>query len=108
MKKSDKQKIEELYSAILLIESPSEARKFFRDLMTEKELIEMGNRWKAARMLSEKQLYTEIEKETGLSSRTVARVSKWLNNGMNGYKKIIKKSSKSNHHNSFPLGKELS
>lgn len=35
--------------------------------------------------------YFEIEKKIGLSSTTVARVSKWLNKGMGGYRLMLKK-----------------
>jgi TrpR-related protein YerC/YecD len=87
-KKSDK-KIKELTAAILMLKNPGEAKKFLRDLLTESELIELSNRWKAARMLSEKISYTKIENETGLSSTTIARVSDWLNKGKGGYKLII-------------------
>lgn len=94
--KKDDKKINELMNVILILKTRSEARRFFRDLLTERELIEFGNRWKAARMLAKNIPYTEIEKETGLSSTTVARVSKWLNSGKNGYKLILKRL---NHHN---------
>lgn len=87
--RSDNKKIKELTSAVLLLKNADEAKRFLRDLLTESELIEFGNRWKAARMLSENRPYTEITEQTGLSSTTVARVSKWLNKGMGGYKKII-------------------
>lgn len=90
--------------AILVLKNRGEAKRFFRDLLTEKELIEFGNRWKAARMLEKNIKYTEIEKETGLSSTTVARVSKWLNNGKNGYKLILKRL---NHYNLSSIGKGL-
>ena len=46
--------------------------------------------------------YSEIEKATGLSSRTVARVAKWLNRGMGGYKLMLKRIA---HHNPSSLGK---
>lgn len=106
--KSDDKKINDLMKAILLLKNLNEARRFCRDLMTEKELIEFGNRWKAARMLSKSFLYTEIEKETGLSSTTVARVSKWLNRGKNGYKLILKRIGLINaHHNLSSAGKGL-
>ena len=52
-------------------------------------------------MLSENKLYEEIISETGLSSRTVARISKWLNSGMGGYKKVIAKNS---HHDAITNG----
>lgn len=89
--KKDNKKINELMGAILVLKTRSEARRFFRDLLTEKELIEFGNRWKAARMLSKRAPYTEIIKETGLSSTTVARVSDWLHSGMGGYKLMLKR-----------------
>lgn len=99
LSKKDNKNIDELIEAILLLKNSGEAKKFLRDLMTEKEMKEFGNRWKAARMLSKNDLYTKIEKETGLSSTTVARISKWLNNGKNGYKLIINRlNSSANHH----------
>lgn len=100
--KIDKNKISELMRAIFMLKNPKEAARFFRDLLTEKELIEFGNRWKAAEMLSKNIKYTEIEKETGLSSTTVARVSNWLNKGTGGYKLVLKKIN-SHKHNSFSL-----
>jgi len=83
-----------LINAMLLVKNSKEARKFLRDLLTESELIEFGNRWEAARMLEKGVPYTEIIKETGLSSTTVARVSDWLNGGMGGYKLILKRIKK--------------
>lgn len=97
--KKDNKRILELADAILALKTRNEAKRFLRDLLTEKELIEFGNRWKAARMLSQSVLYTEIEKETGLSSTTVARVSKWLNAGKGGYKLMLQKLN--HHHNKF-------
>ncbi len=92
--KKDNKRIGELIEAVLALKNRQEARRFLRDLMTEKELIEFGNRWKAARMLADKVIYTEIENETRLSSTTVARVSKWLNKGMGGYKLMLKRLGK--------------
>ncbi len=92
--KNEDKKIKELIDALLLVKNSKEARKFLRDLLTESELVEFGNRWKAAQMLEEKVPYTEIIKETGLSSTTVARVSDWLNGGTGGYKMILKRIKK--------------
>lgn len=77
-----------------------------RDLMTEAEITEFSNRFCAAQMLSKKLPYSAIEKETGLSSATVARVSKWLNSGKNGYKEVIAKLN--HHHSQTQIGKGLS
>ncbi len=95
-----------LFVAILRLESMTEAKRFFRDLLTEEEIIEFGKRWQAARMLAKKVPYSEIVKKTGLSSTTVARVSKWLNGGMDGYKLMLKRLN-SHHRVVFPNGKRL-
>ncbi len=79
----------ELFKAILSLKSPREARKFFRDLLTEDELIEFGKRWQAARMLDASVSYTSIVEKTGLSSRTIARISWWLEKGMGGYRLML-------------------
>lgn len=85
----------DLFEAILNLENQDEARRFFRDLLTEEELKEFSNRWKVANLLSQKVSYSRIEKETGMSTTTIARISKWLNDGMNGYKLLI---GRLNHH----------
>lgn len=99
-------KTKELISALLALKSREEAQCFLRDLLTEAEIIEFGNRFCAAQMLSDKLPYSQIEKETGLSSTTVARVSKWLNKGANGYKTVIARVG--HHHTYSPAGKGLS
>lgn len=80
-----------LLNAFLLVKNLDEARRFFRDLLTEKEILEFTQRWKVARMLARRIRYTTIEKETGMSSTTIARVHKWLKNGMGGYRLILKR-----------------
>lgn len=82
-------KTSDLIEALLALKSEDEAKRFLRDLMTETEIVEFGNRWKAAQMLNKNIPYTTIVKQTGLSSTTVARVSQWLRNGMGGYKLIL-------------------
>ena len=91
MKNWNNQESKELFKSITRLKTEKETRNFLRDLLTEQEIIEFSNRWKAAKMLDEKISYTKISEATGLSSRTVARISKWLNSGMGGYKKMIKK-----------------
>ncbi len=87
-------KTQELYQAILKLESLEEAKRFFRDLLTEAEIEEFGNRWIAAQRLSDKVSYLKIAEETGLSSATIARISKWLTQGMGGYGAMINKIKK--------------
>jgi len=95
MAKWDTKTTENLLLAVLKLKNISEAKKFFRDLLTQQEIIEFGKRWQAAKMLADKVSYVEIEKKTGLSSTTIARISKWLNKGMGGYKLMLNRL----HHN---------
>ncbi len=83
--------IDDLFMAITRLESLEECRKFLRDLLTETEIREFAERWKVARMLSQGVPYTTIEDETGLSSRTIARVHKWLKQGKGGYTMMLKR-----------------
>lgn len=90
-----------LVQAILALASADEARRFLRDLMTEGEISEFSKRFQAAELLSRNVSYSEIERKTGLSSTTVARVSKWLNGKEGGYRAVISKL-----HHSTPLARE--
>src|SRR5215469_8900921 len=80
-----------LFKAILTLETEQDCKNFFRDLLTEAEIKEFSNRWKAAQMLDQKIPYEEIAKQTGMSSTTIARISKWLTNGMGGYELMLQR-----------------
>jgi len=90
-KKWDNKISEDLFKTILELHNLDEAKKFFRDLLTPEEIIEFSKRWQTAQMLAKKIPYSQIEKEIGLSSTTIARISKWLNKGKGGYKLMIKR-----------------
>lgn len=92
-------KTDKLFKIILDLDNLDEARRFFRDLLTEQEIEEFANRWEVAQMLAQNTPYSQIEKDTGMSSTTIARISKWLNEGMGGYRLLIKKlQNQINHH----------
>ena len=84
-------KTKELFVAILLLKTADEAAKFFRDLLTQKEIAEFANRWRVAGLLDQRVRYTEIAKETSMSSTTIARIQKWLKKGAGGYKLILER-----------------
>jgi TrpR-related protein YerC/YecD len=94
MRKLNKRDIDDLYSAILQLESLDECRRFFRDLLTKTEIEEFTERWKAARLLADGVPYRKIEMETGISSRTIARVAQWLKKGKGGYSMMMQKTTK--------------
>lgn len=93
MKKLQQKEINELYSAILKLETLEECQRFFRDLLTENEIKEMAERWKVAKLLAQGFSYTRIEEETGVSSRTIARVGRWLKRGEGGYALLLRKTN---------------
>lgn len=88
----------ELFHAISLIETEEECKNFLRDLLTEAEIKEFANRWRVAQMLNQKIAYKQIEKETGMSSTTIARIQKWLTQGMKGYQNMLTKTQANSAH----------
>lgn len=91
----DDQATKQFADSILAIDDINTLQNFLRDVMTEKEIIEISARLEAARMLQSGNTYCDIVKKTKLSSRTVARISDWMKNGCNGYSAVI--SSINNH-----------
>ena len=96
MKKLNNKDLNKLYEAIISLNSVEECKNFLRDLLTKTEINEAAMRWKVARLLSEGSTYIEIERITGLSSTTVARVHKWLKKGKGGYSEMLKNISRTN------------
>lgn len=89
MSKGLKEYEDELIDVILELEGREEARKFFRDLCTENEILLMEQRFAVAKMLYERRTYQEIASETGASTATISRVSRALNSGEDGYNAVI-------------------
>lgn len=84
----------DFFQAFLSLKNEEECKKFLRDLLTEAELKEFINRWKVAQMLDKQVPYEEISKATGMSSTTIARISKWLTTGMGGYQLVLSRIKK--------------
>lgn len=82
-------------AALLSLRTEIEMQNFLKDVLTEKEVLEFSYRLLTAQMISQGITYKEIEKETGFSSRTIARVATWLNGDIGGYRSVI---AKLNHH----------
>ena len=86
----------DLFKALLLLKKEDEVRRFLRDLLTEPEIKEFANRWAVAQMLDKRVDYESITKKTGMSSTTIARINKWKEKGMGGYKLMLKRFMKQN------------
>jgi len=80
-----------LFKCIMSLESAEECYDFFGDLCTAKELEEMSRRISAARLLFEDHVYTEVKDKTGLSTATISRVSRCLQDSDDGYVKVLQR-----------------
>jgi TrpR-related protein YerC/YecD len=85
---------DELFKTILALESIEECYEFFEDACTIKEILDIAQRLKIAKMLKAGVNYATISKETGVSTATISRVSKCIEYGMGGYNKAIEKAEK--------------
>jgi len=74
-----------LYHAVLTLQSVEECRAFFRDLCTPAELEAMADRWTVVEWLQRGLPYREIQKHTGVSVTTIARVARYVGSGNGGY-----------------------
>jgi TrpR-related protein YerC/YecD len=97
----------QLIESILILKNADEAKRFLRDLMTENEIEEFSNRLETARLLSKNVQYGAITESTGLSSTTIARISKWLSGSLGGYRLVLNRLSNKHHNNPIKLEKGL-
>lgn len=81
--------VEDLFKAILTLESEEECYKFFEDVCTVNELLSIAQRFAVARMLKEKYTYLEVAEKTGASTATISRVNRSLNYGQDGYELVF-------------------
>ena len=89
MSKLHTEEVEALFKAILSLKTVDECYKFFGDACTIKEVLEIAQRLKAAKMLREGINYAVITKETGMSTATISRVNRCLEYGDGGYSMIL-------------------
>lgn len=78
-----------LFEGILKLKTVKECEDFFRDLMTLRELKEMGERFRIAQMLQRKMSYLTIADKAETSTTTVTRVAHWLKHGRGGYRLVL-------------------
>ena len=85
----ERKNMRQFYRAVLMLKDEDECRRFFDDVATIKEVIELSARLEVARMLDSGAVFSEISRETGASSATISRVNKCLTYGEGGYKTVI-------------------
>lgn len=90
-KQNKKPRSDELYKAILKLETLEECKHFFDDLCTVTELQALEQRYQVATYLSKGMIYNEILEKTGASSATISRVNRSLQYGADGYAVAFKR-----------------
>lgn len=93
-KKIKTEAVDDLFCAILSLQSKEECYNFFEDLCTVNELLSLSQRFEVASMLKEHKTYLEIAKKTGASTATISRVNRSLNYGNDGYDMVFKRIGK--------------
>lgn len=82
---------DQLFEAILRLQSIEECYMFFEDIATVGELKALSQRLAVARMIDEGKTYEEIVAETGASTATISRVKKCLYFGADGYRLVLER-----------------
>ena len=94
MSKIHTKEVDAFFKAILSLKNVDECYKFFEDACTIKEILEIAQRLKAAKMLKDGVNYAEITKETGMSTATISRVNRCLEYGNGGYAMVLERLGK--------------
>ena len=87
--KFKREDIDELFKAILTLETEEDCYRFFEDICTINEIHAIAQRLQVAKLLSEKRTYNEIEEATKASTATISRINKCLIYGAEGYKTVL-------------------
>jgi TrpR-related protein YerC/YecD len=80
---------DQLFQAILLLQTKEECYQFFEDICTIGELKSLAQRLEVARMLHHGHIYDDIVERTGASTATISRVKRSLHYGADGYKLVL-------------------
>ena len=78
-----------LFRALRSRENEEGCGLFLEDVCTVKEITDMAQRLKVARLLRAKTSYAAINQETGVSTATISRVSRCLDYGPGGYDLVL-------------------
>lgn len=82
---------DELFEAILKLETIEECYRFFEDICTIKEIQVIAQRLEVAKLLKSNKTYNEIEEVTGASTATISRINRALNYGQDGYNMVFER-----------------
>ena len=82
----ESESINQLFDAIVNLKTREECSKFFEDICTVKELLDLAQRLDVAVLLDQGVSYQTIAQQINVSTATISRVSRCLNYGSGGYR----------------------
>ncbi|MEG0806688.1 MAG: YerC/YecD family TrpR-related protein [Lachnospiraceae bacterium] len=83
--------MDNLFDAVLSLQTREECYSFFEDVCTINEMLSMSQRYEVAKMLRDKKTYLYIAEKTGASTATISRINRTLNYGNDGYDLVFKR-----------------
>lgn len=89
MPKTDEKMINELFELISSMNNAEDCKALFDDLCTVKEIEQMAQRVRAAKLLIEGKTYNQVTEATDISSATLSRISRCIQYG-DGYSRFLK------------------
>ena len=81
----------DLYQAILTLQSEEECIDFFKDVCSNNELLAMEQRYNGAKMLDDGKTYLDIQESTNASTATISRVGRALSEGTGVIGEVLKR-----------------
>lgn len=85
------EEIDELFKAILALETEEDCYRFFEDICTINEIHAISQRLHVAKLLYAHKTYSDIEETTKASTATISRINKCLVYGADGYRRILER-----------------
>lgn len=86
--------LKDFYKGLSLLKDEVKVQNFLEGILTKSERVMVSRRLRIARMLLRRKTYNEIIVEIEVGRSTIRAVDNWLNEGLTGYRDIIKKSDK--------------
>lgn len=81
----------EIASLLRLVKNADELRLFLLDLMTEREIRDLAERWRIIEFLIEGKTQREVKSLVGTSISTVTRGAKALKESRGGFQMVYKR-----------------
>ena len=81
--------LDQLFEAILSLQSIDECYEFFEDACTQNELHDLSQRFHMATLLWQGYSYQEVSELTGASNATISRVKKCVVDDTSGYRIVL-------------------